>query len=275
MTFSILGPARVAVAGVPVPIDSPALRAVLAALLISREHQLRFDGFERVLWDRPPPSSESNIRSYVARLRARFRTAGPDLEARLTSARGRGGYLLRVADGEFDLAVFTELTRRAQARLRQGRLDDAADLLHRAVGLWHGPAGSDVNVSGALMRLLEDLDEQRVVAVEDLLDVRLALGESGSLLQQLRTMVLENPTRERPRAQLIRALYLAGDPSGALLAYQQARADFDELLGIGLPERIERLQHAVLRRDEGWIRQTPAVATTGRVSPAGAQVVGA
>ncbi|MGV9211725.1 BTAD domain-containing putative transcriptional regulator [Micromonospora sp. RB23] len=59
--------------------------------------------------------------------------------------------------------------------------------------------------------------------------------------------------RDRPWEQLMRALYLTGDPAGALVTYQKVRASFSEALGIEPSRRLQQLQGSILQRDDGAI----------------------
>ncbi|MCX5069705.1 AfsR/SARP family transcriptional regulator [Micromonospora lupini] len=146
--------------------------------------------------------------------------------------------------------MFTDLTRHGQAHLRAGEHAAAATLLHDALALWRGPAGENITATGTLTQQLADLDEQRVIATEDFIDARLALGATSSLLHDIRALVLDQPLRDRPWEQLMRALYLTGDPAGALGAYQKARKSFNEALGIEPSGRLQQLQGSILQRDE-------------------------
>lgn len=84
-----------------------------------------------------------------------------------------------------------------------------------------------------------------------------SLGETASLLPALRAMTHDAPLRELPWAQLIRVLYVTGDPANALNAFNQARSVFVEALGIDPPRRLQQLQRAILNRDEKAIITRP------------------
>ncbi|MGC4855791.1 AfsR/SARP family transcriptional regulator [Micromonospora sp. DT4] len=192
----------------------------------------------------------SNLRSYLARLRAILGSADPRLASRLVTVSGSGGYLLTLAPNELDARIFADLSRRGQAHLRAGDHASAAARLHDALALWRGPAGENISATGTLAQQLADLDEQRIIATEDFIDARLALGATSGLLQDVRALVLDQPLRDRPWEQLMRALYLTGDPAGALGAYQKARASFGDALGIEPSRRLQQLQGSILQRDD-------------------------
>ncbi|SBT53103.1 AfsR/SARP family transcriptional regulator [Micromonospora auratinigra] len=250
ISFALLGTVQATVDGADLTLDVAMLRAVLAALLLAGGQRLTSNRLSQALWAAPPRSAASNLRTYLARVRAALRAVSPGLAGRLVTVPDGGGYLLTLAPGELDARVFGDLARRGQAHLLAGEHAVAAALLHDALALWRGPAGQDIAVTGTLRQQLTDLDEQRVIATEDYVEARLALGATSGLLPEIRALVLEHPLRDRPWEQLMRALYRAGDPAGALDAYQSARRRFSDALGIEPSRRLQHLQGAILRRDD-------------------------
>ncbi|WP_377542054.1 AfsR/SARP family transcriptional regulator [Micromonospora zhanjiangensis] len=238
-------------------LDVAMIRAVLAVLLLGEGQRITTGRIAQALWATPPKSAMSNLRTYLARLRATLRAGSPHLATRLVTLPDSGGYLFPLTAGELDVPVFADLARRGQAQLRAGEHTAAAATLHDALTLWRGPAGQDVTATGTLAQQFADLDEQRVIATEDLFDARLAVGATAGLLQDVRALVLDQPLRDRPREQLMRTLYLAVDPAGALDAYQKARQCFGESLGIEPSRRLQLLQGAILRRDDVTLAAGP------------------
>ena len=77
----------------------------------------------------------------------------------------------------------------------------------------------------------------------------LALGESDSLIGELRAMIAADPVAERPRGLLMRALYVAGRQAEALAEYNQARELFATELGVDPSPQLEQIYLGVLRQD--------------------------
>ncbi len=76
------------------------------------------------------------------------------------------------------------------------------------------------------------LDEARAATGEELVEADLAIGRPLDALTRLQAHVAVHPLRERPRGQLMLALYQSGRQADALAAYRQIRALLrDEIAG--------------------------------------------
>src|SRR5438046_556202 len=80
--------------------------------------------------------------------------------------------------------------------------------------------------------VLPVLTELRVALDEQRMEVELALGRDAAAIAPLRELVAHEPLRERPRAQLMLALYRSGRQSEALDVYEAGRRLLSEELGI-------------------------------------------
>ncbi|NUT45983.1 MAG: hypothetical protein HOV94_01510, partial [Saccharothrix sp.] len=89
-------------------------------------------------------------------------------------------------------------------------------------------------------------ESRRLEAVEALADAELVLGGRAGLVEELRQHVTAEPLRERFRAQLMRALYLAGRRAEALEVYQEGRRLLVEELGLEPGAELHELQQAIL-----------------------------
>src|SRR2546423_317708 len=81
--------------------------------------------------------------------------------------------------------------------------------LRQALELWRGNALDGIRsriLSSAAIRL----DERRLDAVEQCIELELALGRHRGLTGELSALVFEHPLRERFTAQLMLALYRNG-----------------------------------------------------------------
>ncbi|MEU7831073.1 BTAD domain-containing putative transcriptional regulator [Nonomuraea sp. NPDC049129] len=239
MRFGVLGPLSVwTPAGQPVQVPEAKVRALLADLLAHRGRPVSTDRLIEDLWgDRPPADAPAALRVKVSQLR---RALGD----RSLVAFRPPGYLLAVDAEEVDAGLFESLLARA------GRSDDARvrqALLTEALGLWRGAPYAEF---GDFARAAVDrLEEQRLVALEELAETRLELGDHGALAAELAELVTAHPLRERLRAAHLRALYRAGRQSEALAGYAQLRGLLAEELGIDPAPELTALHAAILRQD--------------------------
>ena len=89
----------------------------------------------------------------------------------------------------------------------------------------------------------------RLATVEDRIDADLESGRHGQLVAELEALVRQSPLRERPRAQLMLALYRAGRQADALESYQSGRRALVNELGIEPGRALQELETAILRHD--------------------------
>ena len=117
---------------------------------------------------------------------------------------------------------------------------------------------------------VERLDEQRLAALEELAEARLALGEHTLVAGELADLVAANPWRERLRAAHLRALYGSGRQREALAAYERFRRRLRDELGLDPSPELDALHQAILRRDASLAPPIPppAVARTNLPAPA-------
>jgi DNA-binding SARP family transcriptional activator len=246
--FQLLGPIVVTIGNEPVTLRSPMLKGLLAVLCLQANRFVSTDDLTMALWDMPPSAARSNLRTYAARLRQSLHCEAPDSCERLATERSLG-YRLEVWPQELDHQEFHDLACIGRAELRSGDFAAARGSLTRALSLWRGHAGDDAPRHSRIGGQLRTLNEARLLATEDLNEARLALDDSDGLVGELREHVGNYPFRERPHSQLMRALYRDGDPTGALLVYDQLRRTLAEELGTAPSPELQLLHQAVLRHE--------------------------
>src|SRR5439155_7641639 len=102
------------------------------------------------------------------------------------------------------------------------------------------------------------LEELRVEAVEDRLQAELDSGTTAGLVPELEELVAREPYRERPRGQLMVALYRSGRQADALDLYRRTRETLVDELGVEPGLELHELEQAILRQDESLERRSPA-----------------
>ncbi|WP_290061653.1 BTAD domain-containing putative transcriptional regulator, partial [Amycolatopsis solani] len=242
MRFGVLG----AVAawtpdGTPVAVGGPRSRTLLALLALEAGRFVPADRLIDGMYGEHPPDGAANaLQSQVSRLRTALKDLAP---VEFTAA----GYRLAAGPDEVDVHVFERLAREGRALLKNGDAARAAELLGDALALWRGPAFSDLADAPFAAAQSTRLEELRADAVDDHVDARLALGQAEDVLIGLRETVAARPLRERPRAQLVRALAAAGRSADALAAFEDARRTLADELGADPGAELAEAHLAVLR----------------------------
>jgi DNA-binding SARP family transcriptional activator len=213
-------------------------RALLAVLLLHANEVVSVDRLIDELWGRSPPATAGKIlQVYVSRLRkelgdGRLLTRAP-------------GYVLRADRSELDFAQFEDLM--AQARMADPR--GAASELRRALALSRGPPLADLEYEPFAQAEILRLGELQWTALEQRIDADLAGGRHAELIGDLEALIAAHPLRERPRGQLMLALYRSGRQAEALDAYRLARQALSQQLGLEPGEALRRLERAILQQD--------------------------
>jgi DNA-binding SARP family transcriptional activator len=240
MRFAVLGPVRAE----PVSRLPPRERTILAVLLLNAGQVVPVRTLATALWgDNPPPSARNTIQGQVKRLR---QALGADAARIITRP---PGYLIEIRPGELDLHEFTRLRDQAATAARDGDWDRASTLLADALALWHGDPLADIPSPYLRATQLPRLTELRHEALEARIDADLHLRRHDTVTAELRTLVAENPYRERLWEQLMLALYRAGRQNDALDAYTQARRKLSTELGIDPGPRLRGLHNQILTND--------------------------
>ncbi|MEN3360112.1 MAG: hypothetical protein V7637_4094 [Mycobacteriales bacterium] len=222
-------------------------RSLLGLLLLRAGTTVSTESIVDVLWgERPPPSAVANLQSYVADLRRLLASGEPDKPPRLASR--QRGYRLLVDPDELDAGVFARLAGAGREALEQGDAATAADQLARALGQWRGRVLEDLELP-ALEPERARLEEQRLAAVEDSCEARLALGGHRELAAELAELVSQHPLRERMWALLMLALHRSDRPGDALAAYRRVAGLLDRELGMPPGAPLRRLHERILAAD--------------------------
>ena len=270
MRFGVLGPLTVWTdQGRPVEVRDTKVRALLVSLLLARGATVSADRLVQDLWgDRPPAAPLPVLQARVSQLRGVLDRAEPGARALLR--RRAPGYALAAEhlDAErLDTARFDALLGRA-ARAADPRSD-----LTRALELWRGPALAEFAGTDHVRAAVAAWEEQRVTALEDLAEARLAAGEHSALATELAAATERHPYRERLHAAHIRALYGAGRQAEALAAYARLRVRLADDMGVDPGPDLVALHRAVLAQDSALDPVPRPTRPTGNLpAPTGALV---
>jgi len=233
----LLGGVEAAVDGRPVRLGTPQQRAILAMLALHANQAVSIDRLVEGLWDEePPPTAAKMIQLYVSQLRKLLPGA--------IDTRGRG-YELRVGPDAVDATRFARLVE----RLGRGPAENG--LAREALAMWRPSPLADIAELPFAGPEIRRLEEARLTALDAAIDADLADGRHRDLLPELEALVAEHPWSERLHEQRMLALYRSGRQGEALAAYQQARQELIEQLGVEPGPALQRLHTAILRQDPG------------------------
>jgi predicted ATPase/DNA-binding SARP family transcriptional activator len=230
-------------AGSPAHVGGPRARALLALLALDVGRVVPAAGLIDRLWDGDPPEgARSALQSMISRLRG---VLGEAIESH------PAGYRLAVGRDRVDALAFEDLAGQGSRALAGGDPARASAVLRQALALWRGPALAGLPGAGPVAGIAARLEELRRSATADRVEADLAgadASDAAVLTAELRALVAEDPLAERPRALLMRALYLAGRQADALAVYADARAQLAAQLGVDPSPQLEQVYLGVLRR---------------------------
>jgi DNA-binding SARP family transcriptional activator len=240
LEFRLLGPLEVLRDGVPVDVPGQRQRAVLAILLLRARELVPTDRLVDEVWGEDAPrTAATSLQNAISQLRRR-------LGQELVQTRAPG-YVLNVDRDAIDLNRFERLLRRARGEAAPER----AATLREALELWRGPALAEFEQESFAQAEIGRLEELRLVALEERIDADLELGGGPELIGEIEALIEQEPLRERPRGQLMLALYRAGRQAEALDAYRETRRILTDELGIDPSAPLQQLHRGILRQEAG------------------------
>ncbi|MEU1453651.1 AfsR/SARP family transcriptional regulator [Streptomyces avermitilis] len=273
----LLGPVEVWQGSRRAPLGGAKPLAVLAALTVHLGEVLSTERLVDFVWDEQVPATATAlVATHVSAVR---RALARVSEAPVIRTRPPG-YVADFSPSQVDARRFEELLARGRSSAARGRPGEAADILSDALSLWRGQEALE-GLGQSFARIeAARLAELRLVAQEESFGLRLALGREDETIAPLLAHVAAHPLRERPRGQLMTALFRTGRISDALRTYQEGREVLRRELGIDAGPELRALHHAVLTNDSerlgtgtgvgtgvGTSRKTKAVAAGPAATP--------
>src|SRR6476469_703853 len=179
LCFAVLGPLQVLRAGSDVTPSPPRQRSLLAVLLIHAGEPVSLDRLIEEIWEeQPPPCAVNLIRGYVSKLRGCL----GDLEGAVLRTVGTG-YLLQVPSDGLDAWDFIRLL--SDSRQPSISPERRAQLLTQAEKLWRGRPYSGVPSLRSVQAESIRLEEDRLAALEEGIELRLGAGEHAMVVSTL------------------------------------------------------------------------------------------
>jgi DNA-binding SARP family transcriptional activator len=219
------------------------LRLVTAMLVLGRQDPVSMERLADELW---PENVPDQWRPAVRLLVSKVRRAAADLGLPAESITSIGGaYRVDLGQVHVDIERAAGWTARARAELAEGNIESGRDLANRARAVLSRPILPGVES--------EWLDEIRDRATRDGVDALILLGECRSLLGHhpearavLAQAVERAPLREDAWRALMQVELRAGNAGAALQAYERARYELVEGLGVDPSPDTQRLHLEIL-----------------------------
>jgi DNA-binding SARP family transcriptional activator len=250
LRFELLGPLVLSYGGIDIAPSAPKLRAILVTLLLNANRAVGANELLREVWDDSPPrSAPATLQTYVFKLRGLFRSS-LGLSAEYVNNKllltYSGGYILRVEPAQLDITEFERLVDEGSAGLREGRHEQAADCLHRALRLWRGSIIHCGHWGTRTRAQIVRLEERRCYAQMMRIEADMCLGSHQEMVSELASLAVENPLHESAQALLMIALHRSGRTSAALDVFRDFRRRMMQELGIEPSVRLQALHMALL-----------------------------
>jgi DNA-binding SARP family transcriptional activator len=238
-------------AGRVVNVSGDQSRALLAFLALESPRSVSAERLREGLWaEKALASPETSLQVAMSRLR---KSLGDDVVRTVPS-----GYRLELPAASLDVERFRRLVRRGRQLSTLGQPSSATESFRQALGQWRGRALEDLRRFEFAEESARFLEEERIGAVEDLMQAELDAGTHGQIIGELSGLVAALPLRERLWAQLMIALYRTGRQSDALRAYTRAKVILGEELGIEPSSLLTDLEEQILLHDP-VLDHSPAV----------------
>jgi DNA-binding SARP family transcriptional activator len=265
LEFHVLGALEVWRGRRPVRLGGERQRGLVAALLVNVNEVVPAERLIEDLYGGDPSGTAANaLQAMVSRLRRLLEDETDDANHVVVTR--SPGYLLRVDPEQVDATRFERLAAEGRDALAAGEPVRAGGLLRDALALWRGPPFVNLPTLEFVQGEARRLEELRLTTLMDRIDADLAVGRPEELVPELEALIGANPLQERPRAQLMLALYRTGRQADALAAYRDTRVFLREELGLEPGKALQQLERAILTQDAAL--DAPAKTVTRTPEPA-------
>ncbi|MFD8316823.1 AfsR/SARP family transcriptional regulator [Kitasatospora purpeofusca] len=245
MEFKILGPLEVWTDdGRRARTEGAKQERMLGTLLLNAGTVVPVARLVDALWDdEPPATAPRQVRNLAGLLRRKLAAAQDGPPVLLTDG---PGYRIAPNGHQVDALTFAHRVSVARGLAERGEPAAAVEEFRSALGLWRGPVldglSGSLLAAGALA-----LDELRLTAWENCLDLEADLGRHRQSIPELTALVAEHPLRDRFVTQLVRALQRAGRRADALAAHRRFAHRLADELGLDPGPELQLLHQELLK----------------------------
>lgn len=250
-TFRVLGALSVYVEGDYVPLPSSKPLNLLGGLLVSPNEITSSEFLARVVWgDETEVDTRAALRTCTTRLRKLLvrHNLGDELISTVS-----GGFRLEAGPDELDLLLFRQAVADS---VHQATPDGQLRALRGALELWKGSTLCNVESDILHRSVVPLLEEERLQALERVVDVLRGSGRDQVALTELQHLTRSYEGHERFALQLAETLYLGGRREDALSECRRIKNYLDSELGLEPTEELRELEVRILRGEVAAERST-------------------
>ncbi|MER7702498.1 AfsR/SARP family transcriptional regulator [Kitasatospora sp. NPDC097605] len=244
MEFRILGPLEVWTDdGRRARTEGAKQERMLGILLLNAGAVVPVARLVDAVWDDPPATAHRQIRNLAGLLRRKLAAAQDGPPVLLTDG---PGYRIAPDGHQVDALTFAHRVSVARRLAERGEPEAAVREFRSALGLWRGPVLD--GLPGSLLAAGSmALNELRLTAWENCLDLEADLGRHRQTVPELTALVAEHPLRDRFVTQLVRALHRAGRQADGLAAYRRFARQLADELGLDPGPELQLLHQELLK----------------------------
>jgi DNA-binding SARP family transcriptional activator len=239
MEFRLLGQVEVTARGLPLAIESPQQRLLLAALAVDAGRLVTVESLMDRLWDDAPRGARRALHVLISRLRRALAAAAGGREQ--VVVRHSGGYVLQVDPRQVDVHQF-----RGLASARYPGASTRVEKLREALAWWRGEPLLGLRGEWAA-RVRAAWRQEYLDVVVAWAEAELRAGDPAAVVGPLTALAAEYPLAESLAEALVRTLSAVGRPADALAYYGQVRQRLADELGASPGPGMQAAYHAVLR----------------------------
>jgi DNA-binding SARP family transcriptional activator len=252
LEIGVLGPVQLTRESRQPQLSSAVQRALIAALALAEGRVLSYERLIYAIWQEELSTRRAhNLHFHISKLRGQLRDIEPGRPGSRIITQP-SGYRFDLAGARADWKEFGTQASGARALGRAGDLSGAADRYREALSLWRGPALADVaGTSSWLGAEAARLDEQRLIALEELAEIDLTAGRHHEIAADLAWLAEQHGPRQRLTSSLMIALYRSGRLAEALAAYARYRGELAASFGLDPASDLQDLHQRILAGDPG------------------------
>ncbi|MER7956880.1 AfsR/SARP family transcriptional regulator [Streptomyces sp. NPDC096030] len=230
---------------------APKPRRLLALLAVNADSAVSVHALVQELWgNNPPRTATATIQTYIGQVRRTIAESlgksANEVAEEILITEG-GSYVLSTSNVALDATEYEMLVATGNAAIQREDFVQASDLLHRAVGLWRGPALVNVEAGELLGARIVHLEESLLCALEHRIYADLQRGAHHTLVPELTELTARHPLHENFHRHLMLALYRCGRRAESLAVMRRLRARLVEELGLEPSPFLVQMEQDILR----------------------------